>query len=514
MIEANTGIAQVKEQKSEIDSPDAAIAELKAGNQRFLDGKLKNTNYKKQIEETKADQHPHSVVLSCLDSRVPPEIIFDQGIGNIFVARVAGNIEDPNILGSMEFATKIKGTKLIVVMGHTKCGAVKGAIDGAELGHLTHLVDQIKPAITGDPKNKDAMLDETAKKNVKRTINDILNTSSIISMLNTEKKVKIVGAYYDLATVWLQGGACSGNTMSFLNAQEPTVVELIVDFGINILWHPTVGLEIGDQVGNLLNSCVAGKTPLDIFVFEGTVVEGPNKSGTMNYFADRPMKDWVKDLAGVAQFVVAIGDCATYGGIPAVPPNPSESTGMQFLKKKKGGFLGEHFKAKSGLPVINIPGCPAHPDWITQILVAIATGRAGDILIDEYHRPKTFFSTYVQSGCTKVNSFANKIEGGFGKRGGCLFYEVGCRGPMTKASCNNILWNRWSSKTRSNHPCLGCTEPGFPHHDLAPGTVFHTMKYLGVFPKEVPDGDNKLGYYLKAGLETVFSNSKVAEISK
>lgn len=314
--------------------------------------------------------------------------------------------------------------------------------------------------------------------------------------------------------LWLQGGACSGNTMSFLNAQEPTVVELIVDFGINILWHPTVGLEIGEQVGSLMKKCISGEIPLDIFVFEGSIIEGPDGSGTMNYFSERPMKDWVRELANVASFVVAVGDCATYGGIPAVAPNPSESTGMQFLKKNKGGYLGSNFVAKSGLPVINIPGCPAHPDWIAQILVAIATGRAGDITIDEYHRPKTFFSTYVQSGCTKVNSFANKIEGGFGKKGGCLFYEVGCRGPMTKASCNNILWNRWSSKTRANHPCLGCTEPGFPHHDLAPGSVFNTMKYLGVFPKEVPDGDNKLGYYLKAGVEKIFTNSKVGTYSK
>ena len=132
-----------------INSADDALAEMKAGNQRFLDGKPVNTDYKSQIEHTKNDQHPHTLVLSCLDSRIPPEIIFDQGIGNIFVARVAGNVEDANILGSMEFATKVKGTKLIIVMGHNKCGAVKGAIDHAELGNLTQLVNQIKPAIVG-----------------------------------------------------------------------------------------------------------------------------------------------------------------------------------------------------------------------------------------------------------------------------------------------------------------------------------------------------------------------------
>lgn len=183
-----------------IQTPDDALAELKQGNQRFLQGKMIHTNYREEIELTKNDQHPHSLVLSCLDSRIPPEIIFDQGIGNIFVARVAGNIEDPNILGSMEFATKVKGTKLIVVMGHNKCGAVKGALDNAELGHLTQLVDQIKPAISGDHTDTDSKLTETAKKNVELTIADILKQSSVISELVKEGKVKLIGAFYDLGT--------------------------------------------------------------------------------------------------------------------------------------------------------------------------------------------------------------------------------------------------------------------------------------------------------------------------
>ena len=287
--------------------------------------------------------------------------------------------------------------------------------------------------------------------------------------------------------------------MSFLCAEEPTVVELVTDFGINILYHPSLALEIGHQVSNLLDDIVRGKVQMDIFVYEGSIIQGPNGSGTMNNFADRPMQDWVSDLSKVAGYVVAIGDCATWGGIPAVPPNPTDSTGMQFHKDAKGGFLGADFISKSGLPVINIPGCPAHPDWITQILVAISTGRIKDVLIDDYHRPKTFFSDFVQTGCTNAVSFSNKIGGGFGKRGGCLFYEVGCRGPMTRASCNRILWNRQSSKTRANHPCLGCTEPGFPHHDLVKGSVFKTMKYLGFLPKDVPTGTSRLGYYASAG---------------
>ena len=182
-----------------IATPDAALVELKAGNSRFLNGKFINTNYKSQIDETKADQHPHSLILSCLDSRIPPEIVFDQGIGNIFVARVAGNIENEDILGSMEFATKLKGTKLIVVMGHNKCGAVKGAIDNAQLGNLTQLVDKIKPAIVKS-EDKEMMMEKTAKNNVDLTMARILKNSSVINDLVKEGKVKIVGAYYDLTT--------------------------------------------------------------------------------------------------------------------------------------------------------------------------------------------------------------------------------------------------------------------------------------------------------------------------
>lgn len=189
-----------KHEHVKINTSDDALNELKNGNKRFTDGKLENTDYKEQVESTKDDQHPHSVILSCLDSRIPPEVIFDQGIGNIFVARVAGNIEDPNILGSLEFATKLKGSKLIVVLGHNKCGAVSGAVDNAELGNLTQLVNQIKPSISGDKSNRDKLIDETSRNNVKHTIENILKDSDVISGLVKEGKVKIVGAYYDLST--------------------------------------------------------------------------------------------------------------------------------------------------------------------------------------------------------------------------------------------------------------------------------------------------------------------------
>ncbi|HEX2139007.1 MAG TPA: NADH:ubiquinone oxidoreductase [Woeseiaceae bacterium] len=294
--------------------------------------------------------------------------------------------------------------------------------------------------------------------------------------------------------LWLQGGACSGNTMSFLNAEEPSVCDLVTDFGINLLWHPSLGMMLGEELHRLLDSLVSGERRLDIFVFEGTVITAPNGTGEWNRFARRPMQEWVRELAQIADYTIAIGDCATWGGIPATPPNPTESLGLQFLKRNHGGFLGAGYRSRSGLPVINVPGCPAHPDWITQMLVAIATGRGAELSLDDLHRPKTFFSSFTQTGCTRNMHFAYKVSATeFGQRKGCLFYDLGCRGPMTHSPCNRILWNRQSSKTRAGMPCLGCTEPEYPFFDLAPGTVFKTQTLMGV-PRTMPTGLDKVGY--------------------
>ena len=308
------------------------------------------------------------------------------------------------------------------------------------------------------------------------------------------------------SVLWFQGGACSGNTMSFLNAEEPSVCDLITDFGIEVIWHPSLGMELGDQAKKIFHDCAKGERPVDIFVFEGTVIQGPNGSGRYDMFADRPMKDWVTELAAQAQLVVAVGACACWGGIPATSPNPTDSVGLQYLKRAHGGYLGADFRSKMGLPVINIPGCPAHPDWITQILVALAAGRAGDLALDDLQRPATFFTTFTQTGCTRVQFFEYKqspTEFGQGTRKGCLFYEFGCRGPMTRSPCNRILWNRQSSKTRAGMPCTGCTEPEFPFFDLAPGTVFKTQKIAGSIPKELPTGTDHVTYMAHAAAARV-----------
>ncbi len=195
-----TDTTAISTDTAQVRNADDALAALQAGNERFVAGKMVNTNYKTQIDKTKDGQKPHTIVLSCMDSRVPPEIVFDQGIGNLFVTRVAGNIADANILGSMEYATKVVGSKLIVVMGHNHCGAVKGAIADVQLGNLTQLLTQIKPAISHDTADHDKQIDETAKNNIKMTIDYILKNSEVINTLVQQGAVKIKGAYYDIET--------------------------------------------------------------------------------------------------------------------------------------------------------------------------------------------------------------------------------------------------------------------------------------------------------------------------
>lgn len=195
-------------------TPDEVFAQLKEGNRRFVEGRLTPRDYNAQAAATASGQYPKAAVLSCLDSRVPPEIVFDQGIGDLFVGRVAGNFENTDLLGSLEFATAVAGVPLIVVLGHTSCGAIKGAVAGVELGNLTAMLDnfdevleQVREiqAMDADPEGE-AIIRAAIEENVRQTMDDILASSEVISGLVESGDVGIVGGVYDLATgriVWL-----------------------------------------------------------------------------------------------------------------------------------------------------------------------------------------------------------------------------------------------------------------------------------------------------------------------
>jgi carbonic anhydrase len=185
-------------------SPDAVLAMLTEGNERFRTGKMKMHDYLAQKRATASGQYPAAAILSCIDSRAPAEIILDAGIGDTFNARIAGNIADDDVLGSLEFACAAAGARLILVIGHTACGAIKGAIDGVQLGHLTGLLEQIKPAVaataySGERSSKNAaFVDAVAATNVRRTVAAIRERSSVLASLEKEGKLKLAGSMYHL----------------------------------------------------------------------------------------------------------------------------------------------------------------------------------------------------------------------------------------------------------------------------------------------------------------------------
>ncbi len=189
-------------------TPEKALQWLQEGNERFLAGQGARYDYNFQVEQTAGGQHPFAVILGCIDSRVPPEIVFDQGIGDVFSARVAGNFVNRDILGSMEFACAVAGTSLIVVMGHTACGAVKGACDGVELGNLTGLLAELKPAVESTPSGPEedrssknaSFVNRVAERNVQLTLQNILEGSEVLRTLFEEGKLGLVGAMYDVGT--------------------------------------------------------------------------------------------------------------------------------------------------------------------------------------------------------------------------------------------------------------------------------------------------------------------------
>ena len=199
------GFVPAQDAASQADiTPDGALALLADGNARFVAGTPARRDYGDQIRATATGQYPFAVVLGCIDSRVPIETVFDQGIGDIFAGRIAGNIVNAEMLGSMEFACRLAGSKLVAVLGHTSCGAVKGAISSARLGNLTQLVQKIEPAVEATEGERDVdnadYVDGVAEENVRMVIGEIRRESSVLAAMEQDGEIRIVGGMYDVST--------------------------------------------------------------------------------------------------------------------------------------------------------------------------------------------------------------------------------------------------------------------------------------------------------------------------
>lgn len=206
-----------------------------------------------------------------------------------------------------------------------------------------------------------------------------------------------------LNVLWLQSGGCGGCTMSLLCAESPDLLATLEGAGIHLLWHPSLSEASGDEVVDLLEDICAGNTRLDVLCIEGALLRGPNGSGRFHMLAGtgKPMIDWVERLAAKSRYTVAVGSCATFGGITAAGDNPTDACGLQYDGTHPGGLLGPAYRSGQDMPVINVSGCPTHPNWVTETLMLLADGALQDTDLDSYRRPRFYADHLVHHGCTR-----------------------------------------------------------------------------------------------------------------
>ncbi|RLJ70555.1 [NiFe]-hydrogenase II apoprotein ferredoxin-type subunit [Hydrogenivirga caldilitoris] len=290
--------------------------------------------------------------------------------------------------------------------------------------------------------------------------------------------------------LWLQGLTCSGNTQSFLCAENPSADEVLGMF--EVLFCPFSSWEV--DMEEVILKLLRRREELNVLILEGAV------GGSDHRVCKRSFAEVVRELSRRADYVIALGNCAVFGNIPA--KYDQEVKGLQYRFKQMGGVLGRDFRSRSGLPVINLSGCPAHPSWLSYVLLQILSQRK--IELDELGRPKELYAYLTHHGCIRNEYFEWKVEAEeLGKKEGCLFYYFGCKGPMTHSSCNRILWNGLSSKTRVGMPCVGCTEYDFPREGM-----LETRHLMGI-PDELPLGVSKRGYILISGIAKTFAPERL-----
>lgn len=291
-----------------------------------------------------------------------------------------------------------------------------------------------------------------------------------------------------LNLLWLQSGGCGGCSMSLLNAESPDLITLFETAGINLLWHPSLSEQSGEEVIEILESILQGKTRLDMLCLEGSMMMGPMGTGRFHMMGGtgKPMIEWVKDLAAVSHYTVAVGSCAAYGGVTAAGDNYTDATGLQFDGEQRGGLLGENYRSQQGYKVINISGCPTHPDWITETLVSITLNEHQEENLDPLGRPRMYADQLVHHGCSRNEYYEYKASAVDPGDRGCMMENMGCLGTQAHADCNIRPWNALGSCTSGGYACINCTAPEFEE----PGHSFcKTPKVAGIpvgLPTDMP----------------------------
>ena len=310
-----------------------------------------------------------------------------------------------------------------------------------------------------------------------------------------------------LRVLWLQSGGCGGCSMSLLCADTPDLHATLSDAGIELLWHPSLSLASGHELTTLLDDILCGHEVLDVLCLEGAVMRGPNGTGRYHLMAGtgRPMLHWITALAQVARTTVAVGSCAAWGGITAGGHNTTDAVGLQFEGSKPGGALGAAWRSPSGLPVVNVAGCPTHPDWVIETLALLASGLMSESALDGLGRPRFYADHLVHHGCTRNEFYEFKASAEKPSDLGCLMEHMGCKGTQAHGDCNTRLWNGVGSCTRGGYACISCTEPGFEN----PGHPFHQTPKIAGIPIGLPTDMPKAWFVALASLSKSATPARV-----
>ena len=287
---------------------------------------------------------------------------------------------------------------------------------------------------------------------------------------------------------WLQAGGCSGDSMSVLNMEGSDFFSKLENLSIDVLWHPSLSTISPLEQDKLINDILNDKVSLDIFCLEGNVVMGPDGTGMFDTFRGKPKKDLILKLASKAKVIVSVGTCASFGGFGSHIGDEMQGLGLTQHHEKKGGFLGNDFFVDSQTVLVNLPGCPIQHQSLEFVLSMVSNNIP--IELDKNGAPVACYSPTVHQGCTRNEHHEYRVEEKSFGEDGCMFFHLGCKGPITHASCNTYLWNEVSSKTRAGVPCFGCTNVNFPHQ-----TPFFETPNIAGTPQYLPEGVDR-AYYL------------------
>jgi hydrogenase small subunit len=343
---------------------------------------------------------------------------------------------------------------------------------------------------------------------------------SLIGLPGLEKLLAATIA--DVPVVWIQGGSCTGCSVSVLNSVSPTIQELLLGEVIpgkhvSMAFHPNVSAGQGDEVVKILRSYARGERGTFVLVVEGAVSTKDDgvycEVGEENGHGITVLRH-VKELAAQALAVINIGTCSAYGGIPGADPNP---TGI----KPVGTVLEE---AGIKTPVVNVPGCPPHPDWFVGTVATVLVGGLGALDVDDYGRPKAFYGNRIHDNCQLRGQFDQGHFAESFSEDGCL-YKLGCKGPVAHADCSHRKWNNGANWCiGSGSPCIGCVEPEFPYqkslldvvpiHDRVPPAYYPpivTTRSSDVMPAITGAIGAGVGLAVGVGLAKRRNNKKAAE---